>query len=125
MHAHILREQLAQFTGSETFTRHALLPRMIITEGVRWLADNAQSHWWTDVIASYQHLPHVSVEHFQAWRLSVDLTTHAAVITMTDGNSDTPMVQQLIDYTDFPLAEITLWLIAQGEHVVLMLPSEY
>jgi len=125
MDAHTLRAQLAQFTGSETFTRHALLPRMVITEGVIWLADNAQSHWLTDIIASYQHEPHISPEHFQAWRLSVDLTTRAAVVTMTDGNSDTPMVQQQIHYTDFPLADITLWLIAQGDHLVLMLPSEY
>lgn len=125
MDAHTLQAQLTQFTGSATFTRHSLLRRMIMTEGVRWLADNAQAHWLTDVVASYQHEHHVSSEHFQAWRLSVDATTHAAVITMTDGNSDTPMAQQRMDYTDFPLADITLWLIAQGEHVVLMLPSEY
>lgn len=125
MQAHTLRTQLTQFTGSETFTRHALLRRMVITEGVRWLANEAQAHWITDIIASYQHEPHISPEHFQAWRLSVHDATRAAVITMTDGNSDVPIVQQQIDYTDFPLSEITLWLIAQGEHVVLMLPSEY
>ncbi len=125
MDAHTLRAQLTQFTGSVTFTRHALLPRMVITEGVRWLVDNAQAHWWTDIIASYQHLPHVSLEHFQAWRLSVDVTTRAAVVMMMDGNTHKPIVQQQIDYTEFPLAEITLWLIAQGDHVVLMLPSEY
>ncbi|WP_439552511.1 DUF6876 family protein [Falsiroseomonas sp.] len=125
MDAHTLRAQLTQFTGSETFTRHALLRRMVMTEGVIWLVEQAQAHWLTDIIASYQHEAHVSLEHFQAWRLSVDLTTRAAVIMMMDGNSHKPIVQQQIDYTDFPLAEITLWLIAQGEHVVLMLPSEY
>jgi hypothetical protein len=125
MDANKLRAQLTQFTGSATFTRHALLPRMVMTEGVIWLVDNAQAHWITDIIASYQHLPHVSVEHFQAWRLSVDLTTRAAVVIMMDGNTHKPIVQQQIDYTDFPLADLTLWLVAQGEHVVLMLPSEY
>ena len=125
MDAHTLRAQLAQFTGSASFTRHVLLPRMIMTEGVRWLVDNAQAHWWTDIIASYQHEPQVNAQHFQAWRLSVDLTTRAAVITMTDGNTHKPIVQQQIDYTDFPLTDITLWLIAQGDHLVLMLPSEY
>ena len=125
MDAPTLRDQLTHFTGSATFTRHRLLPRMILTEGVRWLADTAGAHWVTDVIASYQHEPHVQSEHFQAWRLLVDTTTHAAVILMTDGNSDAPLVQQRISYTDFPLEEVTLWLITQGEHVILMLPSEY
>ncbi|NKC32046.1 DUF6876 family protein [Falsiroseomonas selenitidurans] len=125
MDANTLRAQLAQFTGSDTFTHRQLLRRMIMTQGVIWLADQAQAHWLTDVIASYQHEPHISSEHFQTWRLNVDEITRTAVITMTDGNSDTPLVQQVIAYTDFCLDEITLWLIAQGDHLVLMLPSEY
>jgi hypothetical protein len=32
MDAHTLRAQLTQFTGSVTFTRHALLPRMVMTD---------------------------------------------------------------------------------------------
>jgi hypothetical protein len=120
-----IRDQLAQFTGSASFTRHHLLRRMVMTEGVRWLVDNAQSHWLTDAIASYQHEPGVTKEHFQVWRLRVDGATHTATLSMTDGNSDLAIVRQEIAYTDFPLAEITLWLIAQGAHLVLMLPSEY
>ena len=120
-----IRDQLAQFTGSASFTRHSLLPRMILTEGVKWLANEAQAHWLTDAIASYQHEPHVSVEHFQVWRLQVDVATNRATLSMTDGNSDAEIVRQELDYTDFPLNEITLWLIAQGAHLVLMLPSEY
>ena len=124
MDANTIRHQLAQFTGSTTFTRHSLLHRMILTEGVRWLAGTAGAHWFTDVIASYQHEPHVSTEHFQAWRLEVDATTRAAVIMMMDGSSDAPLVQQRISYTDFPLEQITLWLIAQSDYLILMLPSE-
>lgn len=125
MDANTLRDQLAQFTGSRTFTRHSLLRRMCMTEGITWLADEVGAHWLTHVVASYQHEPHVSAEHFQAWRLEVDVTTHAAVVIMTDGNTDVPLVQQPIDYTDFPLDDITLWLIVQGDYLILMLPSEY
>jgi hypothetical protein len=67
----------------------------------------------------------VSVEHFQVWRLEVDVNTRAATVMMMDGNSDTPIVQQRISYTDFPLEDVTLWLITQGDYLVLMLPSEY
>jgi hypothetical protein len=125
MDANTLRAQLAQFTGSASFTRHALLRRMVMTEGVRWLADHAQAHWLTDAIASYQHEPPVKAEDFQVWRLSVHAETRSATLSMKNGNSDAEIVRQEISYTDFPLDEMTLWLIAQGEHVVLMLPSEY
>lgn len=125
MDAHSIRVQLTQFTGSETFTRHSLLRRMVMTEGVSWLADHAQSHWLTDAIASYQHLPQIKGGHFQVWRLSVNPETRSATLHMTNGNSDAEMVRQEIDYTDFPLDGIILWLIAQGDHLVLMLPSEY
>jgi len=125
MDANTLRDQLSQFTGSTTFTRHRLLRGMCMTEGVVWLADHVGAHWWTDVVASYQHEPHVSAQHFQAWRLCVDTHTRAGVVIMMDGNTDVPLVQQQIDYTDFPLDDITLWLIAQGDYLILMLPSEY
>ena len=125
MNANTLRNQLTQFTGSGTFTRHCLLPRMILTEGITWLADHVGAHWLTDVVASYQHEPHVSAQHFQVWHLCVDANTLAAVVIMTDGNSSTPLVQQQIDYTDFPLDDITLWLIVQGDYLILMLPGEY
>jgi hypothetical protein len=125
MDANTLRAQLAHFKTSETFTRHHLLPRMILTEDATWLTDHAQAHWVRDMIASYQHEPHVHGEHFQVWRLSVEETTRAAVVMMTDVSSDAPPVQQRISYIDFSLSEITLWLIAQGDHLILMLPSEY
>jgi len=125
MDASTIRHQIAHFTGSVTFTRHGLLPRMLLTEGVAWLAEHTQAHWLTDAIASYQHLAELRTEHFQVWRLHVDTQTHAATLTMTNGNSDVALVQQHMVYTDFPLDEITLWLIAQGRELVLMLPSEY
>lgn len=125
MDANTTRAHLAQFTGSETFTRHSLLRRMVMTEGVVWLSAHAQSHWLTDAIASYQHEPQVKQEHFQAWCLRVNAQTQSVALSMTDGNSDAEIVRQEIDYTDFPLADITLWLIAQGAYLVLMLPSEY
>ncbi len=120
-----IRDQLAQFTGSASFTRHHLLRRMVMTESVKWLANEAQAHWLTDAIASYQHEPHITAEHFQAWRLQVDVATNRATLSMADGNSDVAIMRHEIAYTDFPLAEITLWLIAQGAHLVLMRPSEY
>lgn len=120
-----LRAQLAHFTGSETFTRHALVRTVLMTEGVRYLADTAGAHWLTDAIASYVLDDRARQESFQVWRLAVDPTTRKAILSMTDGNCDTPIITQEFDYTDFPLEVIDLWLVASGSTWVMMLPSEY
>ena len=125
MEAHPLATQLAQFTGSTTFTRHGLVRYLLMTEGVAFLADQAGANWLTDAIASYQHEARVRAEPFQVWGLVVDASTRSALLTMTDGNSSTPIISQEIDWTDFPLAEITLWAVAEGDDRVLILPSEY
>lgn len=125
MEAHSLAAQLAQFTGSATFTRHGLVRSLLMTEGVAFLADQAGAHWLMDAIASYQHEARARAEPFQAWSLVVDAVTRSAVLAMTDGNSPTMLIRQEIDYTDFPLTEVALWCIAEGDHRVLMLPSEY
>ena len=125
MEAHTLATQLAQFTGSTTFIRHGLVRSLLMTEGVAFLAERAGAHWLVDAIASYQHEPVARAEPFQAWSLVVDAATRSALLAMTDGNSPTPIIRQEIDWTDFPLAEIALWAIAEGDHRVLMLPSEY
>ena len=119
------RSQLAHFTGSETFTRHSLARSLLMTEGVAFLAQHAHAHWLTDAIASYLDDARARREEFQAWRLDVDAATRRATLTMTNGNSTTPIITQALDYTDFPLGEITLWLVASGNHRVLMLPQEY
>ena len=125
MHSTELRSQLAQFTGSSTFTRHALIPRMLMTEGVVYLAQAASAHWLTDAIGSYLLDKRAQQEPCQAWRLYVDTQSCSALLTMTDGNGSEPITTQQIDYTDCPLEQIDLWLVADGQYWVLMLPTEY
>ena len=120
-----LTAQLAHFTGSATLVRHGLVRSVLMTEGVAFLADEAGAYWLVDAIASYQHEARARAEPFQAWSLVVNAVTGSAVLAMTDGNSSTQIITQQIDWTDFPLAEIELWAIAEGDHRVIMLPSEY
>lgn len=115
-----LAADLRQFTGSETWTRHGLMRDLLMTEGVVYLADTAGAHWLTDVIASYQIEPRVRAEEFQVWKLVV-APDRSWVVTMTDGNTSTPIVTQTDAYTDFPLPEITIWLTDN----TMLLPSEY
>jgi hypothetical protein len=125
MQACELLAHLAHFTGNSTFVRHGLVRTMIMTEGVVFLAEAACAHWLTDAIASYQQEPQARAEPFQVWRLVVDAATRHAVLAMTDGNTTIPIITQALDHTDFPLDEITLWLVADGDHSVLTLRSEY
>lgn len=137
-----LRNALAHFTGTGNWYRHGLMRSLLMTDGVKFLADKAEAYWLTDIVASWQLKPEVRREPFQVWRLLVRQddgplnyeieggkkryipSQYNAVVTMTDGNSKTPIVSQRIPYTDFPLLEITLYAERSGEHLVLMLPGE-
>ena len=125
MHPSDLRAQLAQFIGSETLTRHSLVRGVLLTEGVMFLANAAGAYWLTDAIASYLCHDKARAEAFQVWSLNVNVQSRSAELTMTDGNTRAPLITQTLDYTDFPLHKIELWLVADGEHWVLMLPGEY
>jgi hypothetical protein len=114
-----LQAHLVHFHGSATRTHHAVVPSLLLTEGVVFLAKAAGAHWLTDAIASYVHDPRVREEEFQVWRLAVDANTRTGVITMTDGNSDEAIVTQGLDYTDFPLPEIMVWLVREGARWIM------
>lgn len=110
---------LAQFTGSESFYRHNLVRAVVYTEGVQYLADKAGAYWLVDKIATEQLRRRIHQEEFQAWKLVVN-ADKSATLTMEDGNGKS-LTQEKIDWTDFPLPEITLWF----TNNTILLPSEY
>ena len=116
---------LQHFTGSEKFFRHPLNPRLLFTEGVQYLAEKAGAYWLIDVVASVQHFgPQLHKHSFQSWKLTVDTDKATGLVECTDGNN-AKLYAQAIEYTDFPLPEISLFCCdSEGQHV-LMLPSEY
>jgi len=60
-----LEADLQHFTGSEYCYRNTL--GLKYTDGVKYLADKAGSHWLIDLIASYQ--PKLRDRPFQLWSL--------------------------------------------------------
>ena len=70
------------------------------------------------------------VEHVELgtddWFVVVRLVVNNdnALLTLEDGNGGI-RARQEIGYTDFPLAEQISYAVWDGEHWVLMLPSEY
>lgn len=111
--------ELAMFTGTEHY--HRLNRRCLLTDGAKYLAEGAGAFWLMDAAASYL-IELGTADWFVQVRLVV--SNGAAVLTLEDGNGN-EHAQQAIPYTDFPLPQQTLYACWDGEHWVIMLPSEY
>ncbi len=110
---------LTQFTGTERYYR--LNRKCLLTDGTKYLADSAGAYWLMDAAASY--LPELdAADWFVLVRLAVK--GHTAVLTLEDGNGNI-RARQEIPFTDFPAPEQALYASWDGQHWVLMLPSEY
>ena len=116
----ITQADLQQFTGSETWYRHALVRDVLYTDGAQFLAERAGAYWLLDEIALAQRAsPKVAAEAFQVWTLTV-ADDASAMLTCGDGNGETVLAKP-IAFTDFPLNKVTLYFCNQ----TILLPSEY
>ena len=68
---------------------------------------------------SWQLQHKIAAAPFQIWKLTVR-ADRTATATATNGG-DRELATQAIPFTDFPLEEVSLWLVDR----TLMLPSEY
>lgn len=138
-----LSGNLAHFTGSCEQYLH-WTRRLLHTEGVQYLAEQAGAYWLIDAIASYQtgkarrRLNEIC-GHLQVWVLKVDhsdkpkgtMQSPMAVLTASrdrgrDGEVIDRAIRQAVPFTDFPLDEIVLYAADNGNGTVtLMLRSEY
>ena len=111
---------LAQFFGSEHWYRHAVNRNVLYTDGARFVAERAGAFWLLDEIALIQpYDKRVAAEEFQVWKLAVR-PDRTATLTCEDGNYNVVFTKE-IEYTDFPLDEITFWYVNN----VIYLPSEH
>lgn len=113
-------EDLRQFTSSEHWYRHGLVRDVLFTDGAKYVADAGGAYWLLDEITLAQRYEkRVAGEAFQVWKLAVK-ADHTATLTCDDGNGHIVFTKR-IEYTDFPLPEVTLYFC---DHTIL-LPSEY
>ena len=122
-----LTAALAQFTGTEHY--YAYWGGLThLTEGVQFLAKEARCFWLLDVICSYQAdlAKHADtrLHEMQFWKLKVNDDKSAVVTCVADGD-EPPAITQQIEWTDFPLPEIRIWVGSEGERKIALLPSEY
>ena len=115
----LTQSDLLKFTGSEQWYRHSLVRNVLYTDGAKYVADAAGAYWLLDEITFGQRLRAIAAEEFQVWRLAVN-PDQTATLTCDDGNGRI-VFDKLLDYTDFPLAEIRLYF----TNNIILLPSEY
>jgi hypothetical protein len=112
---------LSQFYGTEEYHRWSILfPRFVLTDGAKYLAEQAGAYWLMDAIASYKQ--RYVKEGFAVAHLKK--AKKGWVLTIDDGN-DNVLAKQKIEYSDFPLDEIKLYAVQSGDLWVMMLPTEY
>ena len=120
-------ETLQQFTGTTEYHRWSILFRnLFLTDGAKYVAENASAYWLMDVIASHQPkaLKNNLLRDFQVWKIVVE--NSKAVVSCYADSDQPPIIQQKIEYTDFPEGEFTLWVepLGGGRYLIL-LPSEH
>lgn len=111
--------QLSMFTGTERYYR--INRKCLLTDGTKYLAEEAGAFWLMDAAACY--LLELGTDDWFV-QIVLDVTGSKAVLTLEDGNGRV-RARQEIPYTDFPIPQQTLYACWDGEHWVLMLPSEY
>ena len=121
MTKHTLSENdLYQFTGTDHWYRHPLVGSVTYTDGAQYVAERGGAYWLLDIIAVAQkHDKAVKAEPFQVWTLKVH-DNQKGTVTCDDGNGK-ELYRQELDYTDFPLPEITFYVTDN----VILLPGEY
>jgi hypothetical protein len=121
MNASDLQDNLAQFICTENYYRYSPLFRnFILTDGTKYLADEAGAYWLMDAIAS--HIGSYRQDTF----VVANLQKRPAdwLLTIDDGNGKA-YVKQEIEFSDFPLDSIKLYVCKQDDMWVILLPSEY
>jgi hypothetical protein len=118
----LLADELRQFTGTEYYYKFStIFPKFVLTDGAKYLAEKAGAYWLMDAVAS--HMPGYE-DTFAVATLRRDEEPDHWVLTLDDGNGNV-FATQAIEYSDFPLDEIKLYLGRQGDLWVIMLTSEY
>lgn len=119
MSAHQLTEDLRNFYGTQNY--YLFGAELVLTEGIKYLADTANAYWLLTAIKS--HLADCfAISDFCVAKLSVEKQT--AHLVITDGN-DHILAHQQFDYTDFPIKSITIYVLKSHPYSVILLPSEY
>ncbi|GMN12166.1 hypothetical protein MTsPCn9_35170 [Croceitalea sp. MTPC9] len=111
-----IRENLAQFHGTENFYKHPLC-NVIWTDGAQYVIDSCNAHWLvSDVSIQCDALKDKS----EFIKVQLSCENEKGTLEYTNGNGKLLHVHEY-RYTDFPLDVIAFYY----TNGTLLLPSEY
>jgi hypothetical protein len=118
-----IRRKLKEFHGTALYHKHLFPGKspIILTDGCKYVRDECKANWLFDAILTYQFDGRIKRINFQIWELTQlkkDLTWQ---LTCREDKGKKPIITQSIEYSDFPLDYIKIWVIDK----VALLPSEY
>lgn len=136
MNTNDLQFKLNLFTGTETYRRHPLNPRVLHTDGVEHFAYAAGAYWFIDAIALGiygrpgpvpQAIPNkdsfgVVLLRSAGGKGSIEVRSD---YDEDDDSCGDRLWYEHLEFTDCPEGTWRFYLIDDGEHAVLLLPSEY
>lgn len=115
---------LRQFIGTTQWHKWSNLTHLVCTDGAKYLAEEAGAYWLLDAIASHQNAPALKdsprLQELQIWILTVN-AKKSCRLTCAEDSDIAPVVVQDIEFTDFPMKEVKLYVC----NSVVLLPSEY
>ncbi len=115
----LTHQDLADFTGATCYYR--ISTQHLLTDGTHYLAEQGGCFWIMDAVSS--HLVEIgTADWFIVVRIEVE--DQSAIMRYENGNGR-ELARQAIPYTDFPLANLTLFAVWDTQHWVIMLPREY
>lgn len=123
METYYLKRTLKEFHGTRAYHKHLFPGKspILLTDGCNFIREECNAFWLFDAILSYQCEKVLKDVHFQIWilkRLKRDLSWE---LTCREDSGKNPIITQVINFSDFPLEEIKIWVIDK----VALLPSEY
>ena len=121
---------LSGFTGTTDKYVHRLpmTPDLLLTEGVKYFAEEAGAYWLMDIVAT-EFVPKLSDEDYIIFiQVTVDSDNGAVIIGSDGDKGDGPVIlhTRTIEYTDLPTnSTFNFILTVDYQGTTLLLPSEY
>ena len=123
MNAYEIRRALREFRGTEKYYKHFFPGKspILLTDGCNFIRERMNAFWIFDAILSYQCEKILIHVNFQIWELRQSKKDLSWLLTCREDSDKKPLITQNIEFSDFPIPEIKIWVIDK----VALLPSEY
>jgi len=122
MDAYRIKRTLRELRRTKTFHKFLYPGKspILISDGCKFLLDNCDSSFLFDTIIKAQELKILKGVNYQVWTLELLRNNMSWLITCSSNCDKKPILIKSIPLSDFPLPEITIWVIQK----VALLPQE-